>query len=95
MAPIPHSLIVDDMLARSLVNPDGMSYRSELEYWFIKPINIPTSQSLCGFGDVGRSLATRSISFSSSGSHSTRPGSRRDEQGLCCGRGLQTPLAWQ
>lgn len=46
MALIPHGLIVDDMLAGRLVNPGGMGYRSELGYWFTKPINIPTSQSM-------------------------------------------------
>ncbi|MFK0386421.1 LysR family transcriptional regulator [Agrobacterium sp. NPDC090273] len=46
MALIPHGLIVDDLVAGRLVNPGGMGYRSDLGYWFTKPGNIPTSQSM-------------------------------------------------
>lgn len=46
MALIPHGLIVDELAAGRLVNPGGLGYRSDHGYWFTKPGNIPTSQSM-------------------------------------------------
>lgn len=49
MALIPHGLIVEDLAAGRLVNPAGIGYRSEHGYWFTRPRNIPTSQSMLLF----------------------------------------------
>lgn len=49
MALIPNGLIVDDLAAGRLVNPAGMSYRSEYGYWFTQPAGLPTSQSMLLF----------------------------------------------
>lgn len=46
MALIPHGLIVEDLAAGRLVNPGGLGFRSDHGYWFTKPCNIPTSQSM-------------------------------------------------
>lgn len=46
MALIPNGLIIDDLAAGRLINPAGMSYRSDYGYWFTQPRNLPTSQSM-------------------------------------------------
>ncbi|WP_205583915.1 LysR family transcriptional regulator [Neorhizobium sp. NCHU2750] len=46
MALIPHGLIVEDLAAGRLVNPGGLGYRSDYGYWFTRPRNLPTSQSM-------------------------------------------------
>jgi DNA-binding transcriptional LysR family regulator len=49
MALIPHGLIVEDLAAGRLVNPADIGYRSEHGYWFTRPRNLPTSQSMLLF----------------------------------------------
>lgn len=49
MALIPHGLIVEDLAAGRLVNPAGLGYRSDYGYWFTRPRNLPTSQSMLLF----------------------------------------------
>jgi len=46
MALIPHGLIVEELAAGRLVNPAGLGYRSDYGYWFTRPRNLPTSQSM-------------------------------------------------
>ncbi|UWU18017.1 LysR family transcriptional regulator (plasmid) [Rhizobium sullae] len=49
MALIPHGLIAEDLAAGRLVNPGGFGYRSDYGYWFTRPHNLPTSQSMLLF----------------------------------------------
>ncbi|WP_337269721.1 LysR family transcriptional regulator [Oryzifoliimicrobium ureilyticus] len=49
MALIPRGLIVDDLAAGKLINPSGLGYRSDYGYWFTRPSNLPTSQTIALF----------------------------------------------
>jgi DNA-binding transcriptional LysR family regulator len=57
MALIPRGLIVDDLAAGKLVNSSGLGYRSDYGYWFTRPKNLPTSQSITLFEQWIRSEA--------------------------------------
>ncbi|RVP11291.1 LysR family transcriptional regulator [Sinorhizobium meliloti] len=49
MALIPRGLILDDVAAGKLVNPNGFGYRSDYGYWFAKPRDIAPSASMRTF----------------------------------------------
>ncbi|MDW9893175.1 LysR family transcriptional regulator [Sinorhizobium meliloti] len=49
MALIPRGLILDDLAAGKLVNPNGFGYRSDYGYWFAKPRDIAPSASMRTF----------------------------------------------
>jgi len=46
MALIPRGLILDDLAAGRLVNPNGFGYRSTYGYWFAKPQGVASSASM-------------------------------------------------
>lgn len=49
MALIPHGLILDDLQAGRLVNPNGFGYGSEYGYWFAKPRDIAPGAAMRTF----------------------------------------------
>ncbi|WP_440411855.1 LysR substrate-binding domain-containing protein [Neorhizobium petrolearium] len=49
MALIPRGLILEDLAAGRFVNPHGFAYRSDYGYWFARPENIASSESMCIF----------------------------------------------
>ncbi len=49
MALVPRGLILDDLTAGRLVNPNGFGYRSDYGYWFAKPQDIAPSPSMRTF----------------------------------------------